>query len=258
VDDWVGGRLDVGERQAFEFMLARSPALREKVEVSRLLANAAPSAVVVERLAEPSGFAGLFRGWPRLAFGLAGLAVLIGILGTVFLIRRENAPEMSKADPPGVGSPTVAAAAEPSPIAEPPSNAADDPPSNNGNIIRTKPSPEPTRRSVPAFAAIVLAPPTRGTSDIRSVKLETGVEYLHLSLQTEARSSGRFRVEVGDPSGTSDWRSGAIRGHSEKGRTVVSVRVPASGLKRGLLGVRLLDADAGSEVIDEHVIRIDR
>jgi hypothetical protein len=103
---------------------------------------------------------------------------------------------------------------------------------------------------------LVLAPPTRGTSNIRSVRLEKGVEYLRLSLQTEARSPGRFLVEVGDPSGAADWRSGAVRGRSESGRTVVSVQVPAARLKTGLRGVRLLDAAA--EVIDEHVIRIDR
>ena len=124
------------------------------------------------------------------------------------------------------------------------------------NVERPDPTPTPVRRPLPAFTAIVLAPPMRG-STVRSVKLEQGVEFLHLTLQTEASASGRFAVEIGDSGGT-DWRSAVVRGRSANGRTSVFVRIPAAKLKNGVRSVRLIDAGSGSEVLDEHAIKIER
>ena len=97
IDEWIAGRLNADDRKRFEAALARSPTMREKVEVGRMLAATAPTAVVVERPLESSFFAGLFSGWPRLAFGLAGLAVLITIFGFgAYLLRRDSGPEISQ------------------------------------------------------------------------------------------------------------------------------------------------------------------
>ncbi|MDI1243472.1 MAG: hypothetical protein PSX80_16280, partial [bacterium] len=140
-----------------------------------------------------------------------------------------------------------------------PASASNASPSQNTATANwPKPSSRPTRRSTPIFATLFLAPPTRGGSGIRSVALQPGAEFLQLAMQTEAESSGRFIVEIGDPSGSTDWRSQVIRGRSDNGRTTISVRVPAASLKKGMRGVRLLDAGAGSEILDEHVVRIER
>jgi hypothetical protein len=124
-------------------------------------------------------------------------------------------------------------------------------------VNQIKPTPEPTRRTRPAFAILALAAPTRGGGNIRSLKLEPGIEYVLLSLQTEAMSS-RFVVEVADTTGKTEWKSGVVRGRSVKGSTVVSVRVPAAKAESGIISIRLLNADAGSELLDEHVVRIER
>ncbi len=258
IDDWVTGRLEKADSTAFEILLARSPALREKAEISRTLAAAAHRAAVVERLPEPSFLARIFGGMPRLAYGIAGLAVLIGIAGlAALLLRREGVPEISQ-----IGTTTAVASPSASPVqpqvspsisATVPANIETPTPDNTE---RPKSSPTPTRRSPAPFVAVLLAPPTRGSAVTQSVKLEEGVKFLNLTLQTEARSSDRFTVEIGDGPNAVDWRSPAVRGRSANGRTVVSVRVPATRLKKGLRNVRLLDA--GSEIIDEHLLRIDR
>lgn len=258
VDDWVAGRLEGEDHKAFDLVLARSPALREKVRVSHSLAAAVSTPAVVEREARTGFFAGLFAGMPRLAFGVAGVAVVIGIVGVIAVfLRREKIPELSSVDPPAIESPAVASATLP-PSASLPSNTAQATPQIPGNVDGVKPMPEPTRKASPLFATLALAAPTRGASNIRSLKIGSGVEYVLLSLQTEALSSGRFVVEIGDSTGKTDWRSASVGGRPMNGRTVVSVRIPAAKAKTGLMSIRLLDADAGSELIDEHAVRIER
>ena len=112
IDEWIAGRLSADDRERFEAVLARSPTMREKVEVGKMLAAAAPRAVAVERPREPSLFVRLFGSWPRLAYGLAGIALLITFVGIgAYLLRRENGPEISQlASPvtPPVSSPVGA------------------------------------------------------------------------------------------------------------------------------------------------------
>lgn len=257
VDDWVAGRLKGEDHKAFEVVLARSPALREKVRVSNSLAAAVSTPAVVERPAQGGLFAGLFASMPRFAFGVAGFALLLVIVGVAMVfLRREEVPELSSVNSPPVDIPVASATLPPS--ASLPSNTAQATPQIPGNVDGVKPKPEPTRKADPLFVTLALAAPTRGVSNIRSLKIGSGVEYVLLSLQTEALSSGRFVVEIGDSTGKTDWRSGSVRGRAMNGRTVVSVRIPAAKAKTGLMSIRLLDANAGAELIDEHVVRIER
>ncbi len=261
IDDWVAGRTDGDEKAAIEALLARSPTLREKVEISRTLTAAAPRAVVVERSAEPSFFSRLFGGgMPRLAYGFAGLAVLIGIAGlAAFLLRRDGTVEISQTDPPVVSSPSVSPVEQTqTPASSPSMETVNTPTPTPASTESPRPSPTPTRRSPVEFVAIMLAPPTRGSTSMRSVKIDENTKFLNLTLQTEAPSSSRYSVEIGDASGAADWRSPVVRGKSANGRTSVSVRVPASRLKKGIRSVRLLDANTESEIVDEHLLRIER
>ena len=260
VDDWVAGRLDHTERAAFGLVLARSPTLVQRVNIARLMA-ATPRVAVVERSAAPGFFAALFRGFPRPAYVLGGLALLIGVAVTaLMLVRQDSTSELAQVSPIASESPTPSASIELPTPPEPTPDAApiNTSPRSGTSANRPSPSPEPSRRTSPLFATLILAPPTRGDSSIRSVALKPGVEFLALTIQTEAESSGRYIIDVGDPSGKSDWRSQAIRGRSVNGRTAVSVRIPAASLKSGFRSLRLLDAAAGSEVLDEHVVKIER
>ena len=257
VDDWVAGRLDPTERGLFGTVLARSPTLIEKVKVSQLMA-ATPRVAVVERPATQSFLSRLFSGLPRFAYGFAGLVLLVGVVSAiVFIFRNDDAPQLSRVDTPVNGS------AADLPIAN------DPPPSPNTPTAQTSPlaanayrpikspSPEPTRPASRSFVALALAPPTRGSGEIRSVKIDPGVEYLELNIETEAATEGgRFLVEIGDPTGKSTWRSGSTAARSRHGRSMISVRAPAIKIGNGTLTVRLLRSDM--EVVDEHIIRIDR
>lgn len=259
VDDWVAGQLNPTERAAFGAVLARSPTLIEKVKVSKLMA-ATPRVAVVERSTGTGFFAGLFSGMPRLAYGLAGVVLLLGAVAAILIfVRKDSSPELTRVETPVNVLPTnfPVVPTVPAPTAEPPTPLPANgsrPDNSNGR----KPPPQPTRTATRSLVALVLSPPTRGAGEIKSVKLEPGVEYLELSVQTEAQNSGRFVVEVADDSsGKVEWRSAAVRGRLQKGRTVVFVRVPSTRLRKGLWTIRLREADPPSEVIDEHSIRID-
>ena len=228
VDDWVAGRLTGEDLKAFKQAHARSPALREKVEVSRSLAATVLTPwVVVERPRKTGFFAGLFADRARFAYGLAGLAALIAVIGVIAVVLvRERSPELSMVEPPNTQSSTVAAATV-QPAASIPVYTGNETHPKSEGVSGIKPSPEPTRRASPAFATLTLAAPTRGGGNIRSLKLESGLEYVLLSLQTEALSS-RFVVEVADTTGKTQWKSGVVRGRSVNGTTIVSVRLPAA------------------------------
>ena len=262
VDDWVAGRLDTSDRTSFGVVLARSPTLIEKVKVSQLMA-ATPRVAVVERPAAPGFFAGLFGGMPKLAYGLAGLVLLLGFVSAfVYFVRTDRSPEMSQVELPANGSPNNSL---PDPPATPIDGAIADrstPPPANGfrpDNTNKKPVAETPRTAPRSFVALVLSPPTRGAGEIKSVKIASGVEYLELNVQTEAQTTGRLVVELGDPnSGKIDWRSAPVRGRVQNGKTVVSVRVPSTSLRTGLRTVRLRESNSPSEVLDEHIVRIDR
>lgn len=257
VDDWVAGRLDVNEKAAFTNVLNRSPGLVEKVKMARLLTTA--PRVVVER---PIGFfAGLFGGLPRLAYGLAGIVLLVGFVSVIFYLNRNNGTtELAQAEPPQIGTNNVVPSVEPteeSPSAVPTPMPANGIRPDNSNL--RKPTPEPTRSTLRSFVALTLSPPTRGGGEIKSVRVDPGVEYLELNVQTEAQTGGRLLVELGDPnSGRMDWRSPPLKARVQKGRTVLSVRIPAANLKKGVRSVRLREASSPSEILDEHLVRIDR
>jgi hypothetical protein len=262
VDDWVAQRLDAAERSAFAAVLARSPTLGEKVRISQLMATA-PRAAVVES-PTPSGIlAGFFGRMPKLAYGFAGFALLLGIsLAIVYLNLTENTADLSQVAPPANGS---ANNSVPDLSAQPTDDQrADLSTPLPANVLRPdssnkKPAPVPPRSAPRSFVAMVLSPPTRGTGEIKSVKVDSRVEYLELNVQTEAQISGRFVVEFGDPnSGTIEWSSAPARGRVQNGRTVVSVRVPSTRLKSGLRMVRLRESKSLTDVLDEHIIRIDR
>lgn len=261
VDDWVAGRLDATERASFGTVLARSPALREKVRISHLW-TAAPKGAVVERPAERVGFfADLFGGLPRLTYSLAGIAVLIGLSTLfVYLFRGSSASEIAKVEPP-IAAPSNNPAL-PTPTA--PEVLADERPTPNpvneyqpDNSNARKPTPEPARSAARPFVVLTLSPPTRGNGEIKSVKIVSGVEYLDLTVQTEAEPDGRFRVEIGDASsGKIDWTSVPVAVNAKNGRASIKVRVPAAKLRSGLRSIRLRKADAENEIVDEHFLKI--
>jgi len=258
IDEWVAGQLDANEQAMFATVLNRSPAIVEKVKVAQMLTTA--PRVVVERSSGSVGFlAGLFGGLPRLAYGLAGIVLLVGLVSViVYLTRNDNTSELAQVVPPT--SDNVAPTYTPTdgPLSDVPTPV----PANgyrpdNSNL--RKPTPEPTRTAPRSFVALALSPPTRGTGEIKSVKIDSGVEYLELNVQTEAQTAGRFVVEFGDPnSGKVDWRSAPVRGREQKGRTVISVRVPSTSLVKGIRSVRLREANPPSEILDEHLVRIER
>lgn len=265
VDDWIAGRLDKNDKAAFESVLARSPALRESVEISRTLAAAAPKAVVVERSQEPSFLARLFGGMPRLAYGFAGLLVLlVGVGIAALLLSREGGTEVVKVSPTPTASPAPSAAASStdSPSAPP---AVEEPAANDLPVNRVDRAEPPVNRDVKpprrptVIATLILSPPTRGAGGVRSVTVGDDVEFLNLTVQTEAPADRAYVIDLGDPSsGSSDWRSAAVRGKSANGRTVISVKIPAAKLRPGVRAVRVTESGSASDVIDEHLIRIQR
>ncbi|MEO5859321.1 MAG: hypothetical protein ABIR33_10265 [Pyrinomonadaceae bacterium] len=258
VDEWVDGRLDASDAKAFGQVLARSPSLAEKVKISKAMMTAAPRAAVVERSSEATFFQKIFGSIPKLAYGLAGVLLLSAVAATVFFVRKDKVNEISRVELPinGYGSDV---SISPTPVVTPtegPSTRESVSPTVNApglaNSNAKKPTPEPARTALRSFVALTLSPPTRGAGDVRSVKIDQGVEYLELNVQTESETTGRFVIEA------ADWRSSPVRGRGQKGVTVVSVRVPAERLKNGLVTILLRDAASGSEIVDEHVILIER
>lgn len=258
IDDWVDERLEPTERVAFGAILARSPTLVEKVRIARSMA-AAPRVAVVERTPAPGFFSTLFLRTPRLAYGLGGLAVLIGVMVVAaLLLRKDQMSELSSVIPNASVTPAPAAVNVPeSTDTTPNSNTEETLPRNAPRNDRSKPSPAPSRQIRPVIATLVLGPPTRGLGGIRSVAMRPETQFLQLTIQTESSSSGRFYVEVSDTSGKADWRSPVVRGRSGNGRTALSVRIPSVNLNAGMHGVRLFDA-ATKEMLDEHIVKIDR
>lgn len=257
VDDWVGGRLDRSEHAAFAKALARSPTLGEKVKISQLMA-AAPRVAVVGRLPEPGSFARLFAGIPRFAYGLAGLLLLLGVVAAIsFFVRSEDSVELTHVidDSPTNVTPVQTPA-------EPTEQVSTPMVENNSRPARPsspKPPPQPRREATRSIVALALSPPTRGAGGISAVKMDPGVDYLELTVGTEAQNSGPFVVEMGDASsGKIVWRSAPVHGRIQKGHTIVSVRIPSARLPKGFRTIRLQTADPSADVLDEHLIRIDR
>lgn len=262
VDDWVAGRLDASERASFATVLSRSSALREKVRVSELMTTA-PRVVVDQRKDDPIGFfAGFFGRIPRLAYGLAAVVLLLGLASViVYLIRGSSTPELAQVELP-VNEVTNNSTPPPTPPEGQLADVTTPPPSNayqpdNSNTRKT--TPEPTRTAARSFVALTLTPPTRGTGEIKSVKIDSGVEYLDLTVQTEAAIDGPVRVEVADAdSGKIDWTSKPLSVSAGNGRANFRVRVPVTKLRSGVRSIRLRQTGDEKTVLDEHFLRVVR
>jgi hypothetical protein len=238
--------------------------LREKVEISRLIAAAPRRAAVVERETSASFFDRLFGGMPRFVYGLAAAAVLLGVVALSFLIFQDNkGQEVSIAvpaasdKPPGSNSiPTHS----PEPSAVPANDQQPAPPTPETQPVARQ-SATPTDRvpRTPSVIALTLAPPTRASNQIRTIRIQPGVRYLDLNVQTEADPDGKLRVEIGDAASDNvEWRSAAMTPVSRNGRVSVKVRLPVEKLGSGLRSVRLRETNGDGAILDEHAIRIIR
>ena len=265
VDEWVVGELSPADRTHFEAALARSPALRAKVAISRALAAAPSRAVLVERPAVPSLLARLFPAVPRFAYGLAAAAVMVGaVVGLYFVFNPEQGREIAIDTPQRTETPIVNTGVVPHSSEDSPAVSSN--PTNTENATRDKPRlsdaanrrPPPPPREIRSVIALVLAPPTRGASQIRSVRIGSDVKFLDLNVQTEAATSGPLRIEIGDATGKVEWSSKPVAARPGSGRTSVRVRVPTSRLGSGIRMIRLRQSNADRAVIDEHVIRVVR
>lgn len=264
IDDWVGGRLTPSDRARFEAALARSPTLREKAEVSGLIAAASPRAAVVERT-EKRSLMDRLSGWvPRFAYGFAAAAVVLVVVAISVLVLRDGPDqEVSLGTPSALDSPVTNAIKAPSPQPSASETVVD-----VSNTVNAEPQPsrtpaEPRRAErqpqLSRVLALTLAPPTRSSNEIRTVRIEPGVEYLDLNLQTEADPDGKLRVEIGDAASDQvEWRSAAIAPVSRNGRLSVRVRLPVYKLRSGLRSVRLRQTTGDGAILDEHAVRIIR
>jgi hypothetical protein len=124
---------------------------------------------------------------------------------------------------------------------------------------------ESLRASLPASHALttivaVLAPPTRGASQIPSISLPRGTDQVLLRLQLEADEFPRYQVALKDPATNRIlWRStDALRAKPEGNENVVSTSFSARLFKpqRYILELSGVPAGGGPELVSSYPLRV--